>query len=132
MPIQPDVSPRFEAIQAPPPTGRATLADRQRLMAAAHVHRPTIGLGSPTAMSRAPLASRGRRAGVVSRRPRRLRRSFLRLSCVTATSKAAPGGRLLGALLGPVAEHQHAQPLETEACLLQGKQEPKIPLQHLL
>lgn len=71
MAVKPHLDFWLDTIQAPTPTDRAALAHSQRLMAADHVLSPAVGLGSLTAMPRAPLARRWRSAGAVSLPPPR-------------------------------------------------------------
>jgi hypothetical protein len=117
--IETHFDPWFDAIQAPTPTDRATLACSEFLMAALHTRRPAICLCPSTAM---PWAAFSRCWSAVAWSLR----SSRPLSAVLGRC-----GWLL-TLLGLLAKHHHPEPLEADRRLLQGKQQPKIPLEHLV
>src|SRR4029434_2292859 len=94
MPIQPDIDPGCDPIQAPAPTDRTALAYRQGLMAALHGLGSPIRLRRPTAMPWAAL--RRRRAVALGGRS-------LRSTCTPIAVATRGGCRWAAALSAPPA-----------------------------
>jgi len=91
-------------------------------MVADHMRGAPVAFGAVTAMARAACSCR-RSALALSLRFTRSTRTLI-----------ADSGRCgwLLTLLGLLAKHHHPEPLEAERRLLQGKQQPKIPLEYLV
>ena len=93
-----------------------------------HVLGATVGLGALPPMARASLTRRRfRHIGYL--RIRHALRRALSIPPGHDRRDAAPGGREV-LRVGLRAKEQDPEPLQAERRLLQGKQQPKIPLEH--
>ena len=103
-------------------------------MVADHVLGATVGLGAVPPMAGVSLARRrrSRHVGGLHGLRHALRRSTAHPSRAMTGVRRLPRRRRGFACVGLRAKEQDPKPLEAERRLLQGKQQPKIPLEHLV